>query len=469
MSLQQFFLILAARWKVALAVLVLVVAATLAVTFVLPKKYTAAAAVIVDVKPDPIAGLMPSPLMQTYMATQVDIMKSERVARRVVKLLRMDENPASREQWMEAEGGRGSFEVWLANALARSLEVTPSRESNVVSIEYSGSDPRFVAAMANAFAKAYIDTALELKVEPARHYAGWFEGQAKQVRDEFEQAQRKLSDYQREHGIVAGDERLDIENGRLIELSSQLTAIQAQRADSLSRQTQASRQALDMLPEVQQNPLVQGLKADIARADAKLQEMEGQFGTNHPQLVQTRAEVASLRQKLQVEMQRVVGALTTAHKVNAQREAEVTQALAAQKQKVLELKQQRDEIAVLQRDVEAAQRAYEVVSQRLQQTSLESQNTQASVAVLNPAVEPSRPSSPKPMLNALAATFLGSLMGVAMALLLELINPRVRALEDVAEALQVPLLGSLKRRGPRNWTERLFERLSWPRRKMAAV
>lgn len=461
MSLQQFFLILAARWKVALAVLSGVVLVTMLVTFLLPSKYTATAAVIVDIKPDPIAGLLPSPALQSYLATQVDVMKSERVARRVVKLLHMDENPASRQQWMEAEGGRGSFDAWLANAISQSLEVTPSRESNVVSVSYTGNDPKFAAVMANAFARGYLDTTLELKVEPARQYASWFDERVKQLRDSFEKAQARLSDYQRVHGIVATDERLDIENARLAELSSQLTAVQAQRNDTSSRREQAAREAPELLPEVQQSPIVQGLKVDIARNEAKLKELEIRLGTNYPEVVQARAELASLRDKLQLEMHRVIGAITTAHRVNAQREADVAASLQAQKKKVLEIKQQRDEIAVLQRDVAAAQNALEAVTVRQQQSTLESQTTQTNVAILNPAVEPSRPSSPKPLLNALAAVFIGTLLGVVAALLLEFINPRVRSLEEVALALDVPLLGSLRRRRTRSWIERVFGRMPW--------
>ena len=106
------------------------------------------------------------------MATQIDIINSDRVAQRVVKLLRMDESPAIREQWIEATEGEGDLVVWLAELLKKKLNVKPSRDSNVINIEFSGADQSFAAVVANTFAQAYIDINLELKVEPARQHCG---------------------------------------------------------------------------------------------------------------------------------------------------------------------------------------------------------------------------------------------------------------------------------------------------------
>jgi hypothetical protein len=78
--------------------------------------------------------------------------------------------------------------------------------------------------MANAFVQAYMDTALALRVNPARQYSGFFDQQVKDARDALEKAQAKVSAFQKAKGIIATDERLDVENARLNELSSQLVA-----------------------------------------------------------------------------------------------------------------------------------------------------------------------------------------------------------------------------------------------------
>ncbi|MDT7516447.1 chain length determinant protein EpsF [Rhodoferax mekongensis] len=442
MTLQQFLLILRARWKVALLVFVLTVATTVTVSLLLPKQYTASAAVVVDVKsPDPVSGLMLQGMMAPgYMATQVDIINSDRVAQAVVKNLRMDTSPAIQAQWQEATQGKGQLRDWLANLLQKNLDVKPSRESNVISINYTGADPEFAAAVANAFAQAYMDVNLDLRVAPARQFAAFFDEQTKAARGKLEAAQQALSDYQQANGITSADERMDFETAKLNETSSQLTGVQALTTDSSSKRQTAK---ADTIAEVMQSPLINGLKADIARLEAKLNESSGNLGKNHPQIQRTEAELATLKAQLDAETRKITASIDTTYQVGKQREAQLQGALAAQKARVLQLNKQRDELNVLRRDIESAQRAFEIVSQRASQTNIESQTNQTNIAVLNPASPPPTPSKPRVLINVLVSVFLGTLLGVGLALTLELLNRRVRSTEDLVEALELPVLGAI--------------------------
>lgn len=444
MSIQQFLLILRARWLVVLGVLVGMVVLALLVSLVMPKKYSASAAVVVDIKPDPVAGMfLPVQMMPGYMATQIDVINSERVARRVVKTLKLDQVPQFREQWLEATDGRGALDSWLGNMLAKQLDVKPSRESNVIDISFTWPDPKAAAALANAFAQAYIDTTLELKVEPAKQYAAWFEDRNHAVREDLERAQKKLSDYQREHGIVASDERLDVETARLSELSSQLVGIQSLRSDSQSRQRQAAT-GRDAIPEVLNNPVVAGISADIVRLEARREETASKLGPAHPDIRHADAELSALRERRSQEVAKVTGSLGANNQVNVQREADTRGAVERQKQRILELKRQRDEVTVLQNDVALAQRNHELVTQRLAQSSLESQIQQTNIVMLTPASEPLDPSSPRLFLNLLLAVFLGTLCGVGTAILLELLDQRIRGADDMEALMTAPVLGVLR-------------------------
>jgi polysaccharide biosynthesis transport protein len=452
MNLQQLLLTLLARYKVVLLTLLATVAAVLGVSLIVPKQYTATAAVVIDVKsPDPIAGMMlPALVMPGYMATQVNILQSDRVARQVVHLLKLDQSPAAREEWLEAMGGKGELDVWLANALQGKLDVRPARESSVIHISFKAADPRFAAAVANAFAQAYIDTNIALKVEPAKQYAAWFGEQGKALRDNVERAQGRLSEHQQKHGIVASDERLDIETAKLNDLATQLTIVQGQTNDALSKQRSGS--ASSTLPEVTLNLLIQNLKADIARHEAKLQEMSSNLGQNHPQYKAMQSELATLKQKLEAETRHITSGFSTSRSVGRDKQAELKTAIAAQKKLLLELKHKRDELAVLTRDVEAAQKAYDAVSQRFNQTRLESQSTQTNVSVLTPASEPSEPSFPKMLLNTLLAIFVGTFLGIGAAVVREILDRRIRSAEDLAEMLQLPVLAVM---GPAKARSRL--------------
>lgn len=452
MTLYQFFLILRARYRIALTILVLALLAALAISLLMPKKYVAETAVLVDPRsPDPLtggggAGGMIAP---SYMATQIDIIAGERVAERVVKMLKLDEEPGVRERWMNATEGRGTLQSWLAASLQRNLDVRPARESNVISIAYKSDNAERTAEIANAFAQAFLDINLSLKTEPARIYAEWFDDQTKASRAKLEEEQARLAAFQRKAGIVTSDERVDYETTKLGELSSQLTRVQGETTDSQSKRGANA----ESVQEAMQSPLINGLKSDVARLDAKLREMSVNLGPNHPSRQRAESELVALRSQLSRETSRISNSIETAYSVGKARERELQGAVSGQKLRVMEMNKQREEMSVYRRDVDAARRAYDAVSQSASQSRLQSLSNQTNVVLLNKASTPINASSPRMSLNLLIAAFGGALLGIACALLLELTNRRVRSTEDLVQVLDLPVLarissGNALRRSP---------------------
>lgn len=442
MTALQLLLALRARlWLLAL-VLVATASAGFALTQVLSKRYTASAVVLVDVRsPDPVAsiidrGTTPAP---SLLAAQVDIARSARVARKVVAALKLAEDPAVKEEWARATGGQGSLEEWLVSVMRERMSVKPSVSGAVVAVEYEAKDPTFAAAAANAFALAWIETNVDMKVDQARQYTAWFKEQSETLRDSLEKARARLSDFQREKGITARDERLDAETIKLQDLSARLTIVQTQTADAVGKQRSGS--AGDTLPEVAQNPLIVALKADVVRQEARLDELAGNLGRNHPQYQSAAAELAALKRRIDAETQRLVGGFSAMRVSGRGSEAELRAAIEAQQKRVMQLKGARDQLAALQRDVDAAQASYDAVDRRFSQLSLESQAKQSNVSVFSTAIPPTTPSSPNFVRIMLGAILLGALLGAGAAVGLEMLDPRVRSPEEVVAMLQFPVLG----------------------------
>jgi chain length determinant protein EpsF len=453
MSFQQIVAILRARLRMVLGIFAAVVALALVVTLIWPAQYTATSSIVVEAKTDPVAGAnggagYTEQMLASYVNTQADVVASERVAQRVVKTLKLDQDPALRAKWQSATHGRGDMSVWLADyILDKKLTVapvhdSPTHASNVIEISVAWRDPNVAAALANSFAQSAIDTNIELKVEPAKQYAAWFNQRSAALHKELEEKQKRLSDFQNASGLVATDEKLDVENERLAELSTQLVTIQALRQDSQSRQRQSTSN-MASLPEVLQSPVIQSLKADLAQAEAKLPDIQSRVGKNHPDYQALVAEIANLRTRIAQESANIAASLGSTTQVNIRKENDVRAALDAQKKKVLDLKHEHDEAAVLASDVAAAQRDLDAVTERFAQSSLESQANQTNVVQLTVATPPVKPSSPKLLLNLLAAILLGGMLGVGMALMLEIAEPRVRLEGDLPNLLGIPMLGKI--------------------------
>ncbi len=444
MNVHQFLLALRGRYLVFLALLSATVVAAFLVTLVMPKTYEANTSVLVDVKDEQVlnAPLGSARAQLGYMQTQIDIIQSQRVARQVVDDLKLAENDGARAAFARARPN-GTIEDWLAGGLLLGLKVDSS-QSSVIQLRYIANDPVFAAQVANAFAKAYVDTALKLRVEPTKEAAAWFDEQLQGLRKAFEDAQARLGAFQRERGILTTDERLDVETTRLNELSNQALQASASSYDTSARLGQArGRTAAESVPEVVANPLVQGLKGDLLRAESKLSELATRIGPNHPQYQQQAAEVQALRERIGSEMHKVIGSVASASAQNASREAALKRDLEAQRKKVEAMRDARSESAVLVRDSETAQKAYEAALQRFLVNKVESRAKQTNVTILNPAIEPSVPLRPRMSLNLVLGAFVGMLLGFAAVFFLELLDRRVRSSADIELGVEAPLLGNL--------------------------
>jgi len=443
MTFNQFLRIVRARWVLALVILLLSVFGTLGVSLLLPNTYTASAHVMADIRPDPVSFTnMQGAMASTYLATQIDVIKSSAVSERVVRDLKLTSNADIHARWEKSTGGKGDFSNWVADLINQGLEVKPSRESSVIQIIYEGSSPEFAAGLANAYAKAYIDSTVQIKVDPARQYTDFFEERARIARDKLEKARTRLAEAQRDRGIIVTDERLDVETTRLSELSSQLTALRAIHSEADTRAKKGLTNA-DQMREVLSSPVVASLKADIARQEASLDQLTKRYGDAYPAVVEARAGIDALRAQLRAETRHVTGSATVDTSMAITREKEAEVLFEAQRQRLLKLKEARTDLAVLEREVETAQRIYDSIQERLNQTTLESNTSQSGIYLLSKAEVPLRASGPRVVINTVVAFVLGTLLALMTALTVELFDRRVRSPLDIVQALDLNVIGAL--------------------------
>ena len=446
MTLAQLLQILRARRVLIATLAVVFTAAGALVSLWLPSVYLAQVALVADVKDtDPVTGnAVRSQALTNYLNTQADIIASRAVALKVVEKLRLADDRGLQAMFQHDTRGAGSFREWIADRLLGNLEVELTRNSNVFRIGYAASNAGDAALLANNFADAYIRTTIELKMDPARRQAGWFDEQLLGLRKTLESAQERLSNFQRENTLVTTDGRLDIETARLAGMSTELVTAQTEAADARTRFDQMKR-ALDSgrseeLPDVLRNGLVQSMKADLTRAEGKLAEASERFGPNHPQYVAAAAEVNSLRRRMGAELSTARGSIEQAAQIAERRAAGMQAAVEEQKRRILELKRANDEREVLSREVESAQRTYDAATQRASAVRLESQLDQGTVAVLAPAMPPIDPARPRLLLNTVAALLFSLALGIGVAVAREWSDRRVRSAADIPAATGVLLL-----------------------------
>ncbi len=439
MNLSHFLAVLRARWLAAVIVFACVLVAAILYLVFATRVYTATASLLIDAKPDPVSSMLYGGATPAMINTQIEIIRSDRVAQRVIQNLKLADLADMRAEWAAAKSGQ-TIQEWLTELIENGLDPKVSSPgSNVINIAYKSADARFASTVANAYVQAYLETSIELRVDPAKQYTGFFTDQQKDARAALEAAQNKLSAFQKDKGIIGSDDRFDLEMSRLTALTQELVTIQTAQVAASTRNGQVG--AAGQLPEVLANGTVSGLKSDLSAAELKLQDLSSRYGDKHPQVQEAREAVVELKAKIARATNDVAGSLGVDARVGHAREAEIQAEVDAQRTKVLALKETRDQVAVLQRDVDNAQRSYDLVYSRASQTNLESQNRQSNATVISQATTPSTPSSPK-LLAVLLMGFVAAVgLGLGTALLMEQFDKRLRTTTDAFEFLGLPVIG----------------------------
>jgi chain length determinant protein EpsF len=441
MNYRQILLVLRLRWWLVLFSL----AATLALAGIYLWKteptYVASTSILVDLKTDPLlSALAPALGSAGYLATQVEVLKSDRLAARVVRTMGLEKNQQAIEKWRESTDGKLPLETFYSQFLQDGLKAEASlRGSQILTLSFSATNPEFAATAANSFASAYLELSTELSTSPAKENVAFFEDRLKVLRAELEAAQNKVAAFQRSRGVVISTERYDQESARLASLETSYAAALAEQAATSS----VARNSSEGSADVSQNPAVISLRAQLSAAEGKLAEASLTLGASHPMRIQLEAQVKELRDQLSREVRLASGSSASTNRVASAKLGELRALVEAQKRTIVNMRTVRDEGSLLVKELEAAQRAYDTVNQRRSQVDLESKAVTASARVLTPAVAPLEPKSPKPKMIWTAAILAGLILGIGGAMIWELLDRRVRSVEDLASAEGVPVLGVL--------------------------
>ena len=276
MSPKLFLDIVRSRALLIFLTLVVTVAAAGALTYLATTKYTATTSLVLNFdgrNPLDAQGTTPSAqLASTYVATQLDIIRSQKVALKVVEQLGLERDPAWREAYAATDPNPTPIREWIAQQVMENLDAEQQpNNSRVVTVAYTAGSPTDAAKLANAYAQAYVATALELTVEPARRNAAWFDQQLKTMRARLEQSRSQVTEMQSERGVLALDDKLGAETARLDDISRNL--VQAQMATAAARARQLGQNHPEYQAAVQQERALAGQyeaqKRNILRLQAQ--------------------------------------------------------------------------------------------------------------------------------------------------------------------------------------------------------
>ncbi len=446
-SLVQIGAMLAARKVLIGVVSASTIAAAVAASLLLPKTYTATAEIYIEYRgADPIVGRQFSAMQdESYMATQIDILKSDDVARYVIDATRAMEQPSIKE--LIAQKGEAILRSGLLKAIVAELQVVPKRNSRVLDIQYSSKDPAFARDALNAAIKGYMEINNKIHSAPAKTRQEQYSRQLVALQTEVDRIQREITAYQQKEGIVDADERLDTGSRQFSDLNTRLLTIQASQSEATTRRRSIQSllangtKAYD-IPDISRQEGVRDVKLRLIDVEGRLSEAAGVLGPNHPRYRSLENDRAALLAQLDRASSSALQSIEQEEKRFADQTARIQSEIAGRQQQLLEMKKHRDVIASFQRQLTSAQQVYNSAVARYDEILIQSNVTSPTIAVLQWAEKPVRHAKPNIVNNVLVSIPGGLFLGLLIALLLELSYRRMRCVEDLQASLPVPVLGA---------------------------
>jgi polysaccharide biosynthesis transport protein len=375
------------------------------------------------------------------------------------------------------------------------LEVKPTDESRLITVAYRDEDPNRAALIANTFVNTYIHEYLESRFHATAEASDWLTGQLDALKAHVEDSQQKLSDYERKNGLgvlmlgMATDTGGSSGGGggsmvsgthipaldKLEELNSEVTAAEADRIskEAIYRLTQsespevvlglnssslASGVSSAVLTEGNGLTTLEALRGQETMLHAQYSDDLSKYGARNPHLAELQAQLTTLDQAMQDEMDRIRQRAKNDFELARSGEIEIQKSYDRQQGEVDKLNDSSVQLQLLAGDALSSRLLYEDLYSKLQEANIGAGVTATNLSNVDPARAPGSPSRPLWLVYPAIGLGAGLLLGIGAAFIKENLDDSILAPDQVEEIAWLPVLSHIPRirekdRVPPNATE----------------
>jgi succinoglycan biosynthesis transport protein ExoP len=403
---------------------------------------------------------------EASIRSEVELIRSYDVAKRVVKKLKLDEQtqsqppaePSLLRQALEKLTTRVStplpaVDVDPTDRLVRSIQSNVGVErrewSYVIDITYSSTNPALAAQIANAFADEYLVDRLESRYEATRRANEWLNERLGDLREKVRDSERAVELFKSQNNIVetAGS---TLSDQQIAKLNEQLILAKAEAAQAEVKFEQiqiVKKRGGDVtaFADAMQSSTLGGLKSKASEIRRELANLTARYGDRHPSVVSARAQLADVNRSIGAEAARIVATAENELRVANSRVESIEQSLSEMKGTVATVSQAEIMLRELEREASANKALYESFLSRFKETSQQEKLQATDSRIIEQASVPTTPTAPNKRMITLAALALGLGLGAGLAFLLEQLDRAYRTSAQIERALGVPVLASVPR------------------------
>lgn len=397
-----------------------------------------------------------------FYQTQYALLESRSLAERVVR----EGNFAANDAFFQALGvdpaaefdgepaaGRSSDPAsprfrMATDLLLRNVSIAPIRGSSLVDVGFVSSDPALSARVVNTWTGQFIAATLDRRFSSTADARKFLENRLSDLRARLEQSERDLVSYATNKEIISLGQGAGPDGrvrGERTLVAANLEALNTELADAVAARVLAESAVRNPSRSANAaaltNTAINGLRESRGKLAADYAKLMNQFEPEYPAAQALQSQIAALDQAIGREETRVSQSVTTAYRQALQREQDLRRRVEASKGGLLSEQRNTIQYNIYQREVDTNRALYDGLLQRYKEIGVAGVNVN-NISIVDPAVVPKKPTSPKLSLNLALALLLGLFISGAVVVGLEQIDESIRDPEDVAR-LGVPLLGSV--------------------------
>ncbi len=349
----------------------------------------------------------------------------------------------------------GSKTVTRENIISQfeqNVKTSLRRNTRLIDITVRNTDPGLAARLANSLVKNYLGQDALVQSSVNEEAGVFLRQEADRLKKKLEASDQALQDYRKQVGSVSLEQSQDVITPRLQDLNERLTQskaslVQAQGSYQDSLKMSTNTEDLLAYPQIAAEPDMVQISTDLARLENDFAVIRQRYREAHPKYILAASSLAGLKGQLAANALKARARIQESLRIAYQNVLTAKQGLEAQMQEVetnaMKLSDSAVRFNVLTRELRSDQALFDSVIGRLGETSVAGKITAERIRVIQPALVPELPASPKIKLIFALALFGGLAVGLGISFVLNSMDTSFRTVDEVEHYLALPVLGAI--------------------------
>jgi capsular exopolysaccharide synthesis family protein len=447
------YIVLKRRWLI-LAVLTAVLGWFAARTLMQTPMYSATAVLQIDRgKINLVQDVMVPDYWSGYTEfypTQARVLQSRDLAQRVVKQLRLWENP-----YFTGGGKLEPTDATLENlsgAVIGLLGVSQIRNTQLMEVRFTTAEPKLSAELANALAQQFTTFNSDRESNLARNTAGFIREQVEKIQQEIQEKEKLLQDYSQREDLIMVDEKETSVMKQLDHLNTEVTTARAERAAAEARYRSIAAADPGALLEVQTHTTVEALRQEQARLEREVAVLASRFKDDWPELKRAKESLQGVTAKLENEQRsvakKVVAAAQRDYREAQGRETLLAREASAEKGEAQELNKLTTDYNQIKAEIDNQRMMLQQLLRKQSETGLTAElgeQTPVNVRVVEAALVPRGPNGPGLRRSLFLGTIVGLGLALGLAFFLDYWQTNIYTIDDLRRHVALPYMGMVPR------------------------